>query len=166
MIKIISVILYLLFYGGIAVTVFLLGFAVFGVVKLRRKDSEYKISKKLFTIFTIIAGVVSVTIISVFSILVIYVYSLPVVSVEDAYRNNIVLNGVTYTMSNKEYPFGTALKPIARENFPNTIFTLKWAIDLVLSASYYYSDGKNTDLIYYTGMMLWLVYEKSESITP
>ncbi|MDR3288185.1 MAG: hypothetical protein LBT22_02010 [Peptococcaceae bacterium] len=148
-----------------AITVFLLGFAVFGIVKLTKKSSKYKGSKKTFAVFIVIAGVVSVVIIGVFSAFVIRFYSLSVVSVEDAYRNTIRLNGTAYTLSDTDDPFSTALKPIARENLPDTVFTPEWAIDLVFSASYYYSDGKNTDLIYYTGMMDWLVYEKAKPAT-
>jgi hypothetical protein len=156
------VILYLLFYGGIAVTVLLLGYAVFGIVKLLKKVGGYKTSKKQPAVFTVIAGVVSITIIGVFSLFVIRFYSLPTVSIEDADHNNIVLSGDTYALSDKAYPFNTALKPIARQNLPDTVFTPEWAIDLVFSASYYYYDGKNTDFIYYTGMMEWLVYERLE----
>jgi hypothetical protein len=160
--NILFVILYLLFYGGIAVTLFLFCFAAFGTVKLIKKGGKYKISKKLFTVFTVGAGIISITVIGAFSALVIRFYSLPIATV-DNYRENIVLNGETYTLTRKEYPFDTVLKPIARENISSKVFTPEWAIELILRTSYYYFDGENADFIYYAGMMEWLTYEKTSA---
>jgi hypothetical protein len=156
--NIFTVIAYLLFYGGIAVTLFLLAFAVFGIVKLAKKGSKYKINKKLFAAFTAIAGAVSVIIVGVFATVVIRFYALPPVTF--AGENSIVLHGVTYRLTDKAYPLGATLKPIARQNLSDAVLTPGWAMELALRASYYDSDGQNTDYIYYAGMMGWWVYER------
>jgi hypothetical protein len=159
MLNIFGVMLYVLFYGGAGFTVFLFGFAVFGAVKLLRKNSTYKKSKKTFAVFTLMAAVVSVGIIGVFSAFVIRFYALPVACVQDAGRQTLRMNESSYQLSDAPYPFDARLRPVARENISAAVFTPEWALQLALPASCYYTDGEDTGFIYYPGMMEWLVYE-------
>lgn len=152
-------IIYIIFYGLIVLTLAALIFTVFGIIKIARGRFKSKGSKKVLRICVCltIAFVVFVGGLSAFFL--IRTYSLPVVSHHE-YASIVVLNDERYIYSDREYPFGEKLKPIARDDIPEKILTPEWALEVIFN-SHYFIDTDDDHFLYYPGMMDWLVYEKA-----